>query len=108
MSAPDLSKLSSRMRYAADVLEEFNTDHPNLYNADAPWRPSELLREAAHVEAEEALVEQLARELFAAQRRCFPDRPDLEAWETAWGSTRQNCINLAEMLVESGWHKGAA
>lgn len=111
MSGPEVP-LSVEMERAADALQRFNTEYGDLYQPDAAWRPSELRREAKHRAAEEqeavekaAAVDMLARELFAAQRKCFPDRPDLEAWETAWGSTRQNCINLAEALVESGWRK---
>lgn len=113
MTATDLP-LSVQMLQAADTLQRFNTEN-DMYQPDAPWRPSELRREAKHREAEEreavergVAVELMARELFAAQRVCFPERPDLEDWDTAWGSTRQNCINLAEALVGAGWRKEGA
>lgn len=112
MTHPDLSKLSSRMRYAADVLEEFNTDHPNQYTADGWWRPSDLRKEAEHVEAEEreeaeknAVVGGLARELLAGQSLCFPKREDLKSWDSASNALRANCLSIAEALIESGWHK---
>jgi len=42
-----------RMRIAANILEEFNDRRDNggaiAYTGDAPWRPSELRREARHV-----------------------------------------------------------
>ena len=54
MTAPDLP-LSQRMRQAADALQQFNTEN-DLYTPDAPWRPSELRREAMHREVEECEV----------------------------------------------------
>lgn len=103
--------LSVQMFQAADTLQRFNTEN-DLYTPDAPWRPSELRREAKHREVEEreavekaAAVEALARELLDAQRVCYPDRTDLESWELATGTVRQNCVNLAEILVGNGWRK---
>lgn len=51
MSAPEIP-LSVQMLQAADTLQRFNTEN-DLYHPDAPWRPSELRREAMHRAAEE-------------------------------------------------------
>jgi hypothetical protein len=49
--------LAQRMRDAATTIEDFNRrgveGHLRIYNNDAYWRPSELRREAEHVDAEE-------------------------------------------------------
>lgn len=114
MTATDVP-LSVQMLQAADTLQRFNTEYGDLYQPDAPWRPSELRREAKHREVEEreaadkaAAVEALARELLEAQHLCYPDREELESWELATPTVRQNCINLAEALIESGWRKECA
>jgi|SRR6516164_5999815 len=92
--SPDPEPLSVRMRIAANTVEEFN----NKYNwglppsSDAPWRPSELRREARHVEDEEqeaAEHELMAKELVA-DFCAFP-----------WKSH----IDSARRLIANGWRK---
>lgn len=108
MTAP----LSQRMREAADALQEFNTEN-DLYTPDAPWRPSELRKEAVHREAEERGAAEKAREmedlaitLFATQHTLCPDRPDLESWVETTSTIRENCRALATAIIEAGWRKG--
>ena len=78
--------LSARMRVAANILEELNNRGNNqeavLYTSDAPWRPSELRREARHVEDEEQeeaerdlMVEELAEALCEAHNEINTDDP---------------------------------
>ena len=84
--------LSVRMRIAANTLEEFNTHRTILYPSDTPWRPSELRREARHVEDEEqeaAEHELMAKELVA-DFCAFP-----------WKSH----IDSARRLIANGWRK---
>ena len=90
--------LSARMRVAANILEEVNTRTRTpgytglLYPTDAPWRPSELRREARHVEDEEqeaAEHELMAKELVA-DFCAFP-----------WKSH----IDSARRLIANGWRK---
>jgi len=84
--------LSVRMRLAANTLEEFNTHRTILYPSDTPWRPSELRREARHVEDEEqeaAEHELMAKELVA-DFCAFP-----------WKSH----IDSARRLIANGWRK---
>ena len=99
--SPDPTPLSVRMRIAANTLEEFNNrkhkDVGILYTSDAPWRPSELRREARHVEDEEQeaaerdmLVEQLAEALCEAHNEVNSSDP--------FGP-------IARILIENGWRK---
>jgi hypothetical protein len=97
------STLAQRMRLAAVTLEEFNRDHRDLYSIDAHWRPSELRREAEHVEAEERekaereeQVEELARDVFngSYQNLVWPDSTNANVYRK-W----------ARAAVENGWHK---
>jgi len=95
--SPDPTPLSVRMRIAANTLEEFNTRRTILYPSDTPWRPSELRREARHVEDEEQeaaerdmLVEQLAEALCEAHNEVNSSDP--------FGP-------IARILIENGWRK---
>ena len=90
--------LSMRMRIAAGILEEFN-DHGGaiLYPSDTPWRPSELRREARHVEDEEQeaaerdlMVDELADALCEAHNEVNSSDP--------FGP-------IARILIENGWRK---
>ena len=87
--------LSMRMRIAANTLEEFNhrLEKENwgapgaagigaFYSTDTGWRPSELRREARHVEDEEQeeaerdlMVEELAEALCEAHNEINTDDP---------------------------------
>jgi len=88
--------LSVRMRLAANVLEEFNNrkheDVGILYTSDAPWRPSELRREARHIEDEEqeATEHELMAQELVADFCAFP-----------WKSH----IDFARRLIANGWRK---
>ena len=97
--SPDPEPLSVRMRIAANTVEEFN----NKYNwglppsSDAPWRPSELRREARHVEDEEQeaaerdlMVDELADALCEAHNEVNSSDP--------FGP-------IARILIENGWRK---
>jgi hypothetical protein len=96
--------LAQRMRLAAVTLEEFNRDHRDLYRIDAHWRPSELRREAEHVEAEEREkaeredeVEELAQAIFngSYSRLKWPGNPD-----------HADLIRrYAKSAIDAGWHK---
>jgi hypothetical protein len=93
------------MRAAANTLEEFNRDHRDLYSIDAHWRPSELRREAEHVEAEErekaereVLVDQFARDLFAVN---YPNGAD----PVEFGQVTDIYRCRARKLLDAGWHK---
>ena len=88
--------LSARMRIAADILEEFNT-RGAIYATDAPWRPSELRREARHVEDEEQeaaerdlMVEDLAEDLCEAHNEVNSSDP---------------FAPVARWLIDNGWRK---
>jgi hypothetical protein len=97
--------LAQRMRLAAVTLEEFNRDHRDLYSIDAHWRPSELRREAEHVDAEErekadrggVLVEELARVIFEGIA------PSL-LWPGGAGSP-DTYRQFARSAIDAGWHK---
>ena len=90
--------LSVRMRLAANTLEEFNNHGGAIvYPSDTPWRPSELRREARHVEDEEQeaaerdlMVEELAEALCEAHNDINTDDP--------FGP-------IARILIENGWRK---
>jgi len=94
--------LSMRMRIAANILEEFNDRRNNggaifPYTGDAPWRPSELRREARHVEDEEQeaaerdlMVDELADALCEAHNEVNSSDP--------FGP-------IARILIENGWRK---
>ena len=89
--------LSVRMRLAANTLEEFNTRRTILYPSDTPWRPSELRREARHVEDEEQeaaerdlMAEDLAEDLCEAHNHVNTDDP--------FGP-------VARILIDNGWRK---
>lgn len=106
---PDLTTLPQRMLWAADVLAEANERY-NLH-PDAPCSASWLRNEARHVEDEDkeaaekdALVEDLARELFNAQSARYPNRNELKAWDEA-GTCRDDSMGLARALIDNGWTK---
>ena len=93
--------LSARMRVAANILEELNNRGNNqeavLYTSDAPWRPSELRREARHVEDEEQeaterdlMAEELAEALCEAHNEVNSSDP---------------FAPIARILIENGWRK---
>jgi len=93
--------LSMRMRIAANILEEFNDRRDNggaiAYTGDAPWRPSELRREARHVEDEEQeaaerdlMVEELAEALCEAHNEVNSSDP---------------FAPVARWLIDNGWRK---
>jgi hypothetical protein len=95
--------LADEMRRAADAIEAFNQRNPDIYNIDAYWLPSELRREAEHVDAEERekaerelLVEELARDVFngSYQNLVWPDTSSANTYRK-W----------ARAAVEAGWHK---
>jgi hypothetical protein len=101
MTAGKPPPFSVQMRIAANILEEFNNRTHNggavLYTSDAPWRPSELRREARHVEDEEQeaaerdlMVEELAEDLCEAHDQVHTDDP--------FGP-------VARILIENGWRK---
>lgn len=98
MTAPDLSKKSAQLRFAAAVMREFNTDHPEQYTEDGWWRPSDLEREAEHVEAEE-------REEAALQ---------LQAQELAYRIQHLTGVPMgvgqsaANLLIDEGWRREGA
>jgi hypothetical protein len=91
------------MRAAANTIEEFNQRNQDIWITDAHWRPSELRREAEHVEAEdreaaerELLVEELARDVFngSYQNLVWPETSNANTYRQ-W----------ARAAVEAGWHK---
>ena len=93
--------LSMRMRIAANILEEFNDRRDNggaiAYTGDAPLRPSELRREARHVEDEEQeaaerdlMVEDLAEDLCEAHNEVNSSDP---------------FAPVARWLIDNGWRK---
>ena len=95
--------LSARMRVAANILEEVNTRTRTpgytglLYPTDAPWRPSELRREARHVEDEEQeaterdlMAEELAEALCEAHNEVNSSDP---------------FAPVARWLIDNGWRK---
>ena len=90
--------LSMRMRIAANILEEFNDRRDNggaiAYTGDAPWRPSELRREARHVEDEEQ--EATEREMLAEQ--LADDLSSVFSHADTFGP-------VAHWLIENGWRK---
>jgi hypothetical protein len=86
--------LSVRMRIAANTLEEFNTHRTILYPSDTPWRPSELRREARHVEDEEQ--EATEREMLAEQ--LADDLSSVFSHADTFGP-------VAHWLIENGWRK---
>jgi hypothetical protein len=101
--------LADEMRRAADVIEKFNRRTINersvpLYSDDYYWRPSELRREAEHVEAEgreEAergvLVEELAQVIFEGVAPCL-------LWPGG-ASNPDTYRQFARSAIEAGWHK---
>jgi hypothetical protein len=114
--------LAQRMRDAADTLEEAS-DRMG-WGKNWSWQPTELRREATHVEDEdreaaerEALVEELTQSLADAQQELIHDKTattsirDSEAYKTATTSIRdgeayrRNLRRLATKLIESGWGK---
>jgi hypothetical protein len=93
--------LADEMRRAADAIEKFNQRNPDIYHTDAEWSPSELRREAEHVDAEERekaereeQVEKLARDMFSTT---IPS--------SGWDTSSQTWLNRARKLVEKGWRK---
>lgn len=100
MSAPDLSTRSARMRYAADVLEEFNTAHPDSYQPDGWWRPSDLRKEAEHQEAEEREQAELDAQVntFACDLLSVGLRVGLVV-------SPGTHLHTAKAMVEKGWRK---
>lgn len=104
MSAPDLSTLAARMRFAATVIDEVNTRYE--LGAYLPWSPAALRERADVLEAEdregakhEARVEELARDLFLAD---FGSGWEEEGTEHLKRPRRET----ARKLIESGWRKG--
>jgi vacuolar-type H+-ATPase subunit I/STV1 len=98
--------LADEMRRAADAIEEFNRRgraHLRIYGTDTLWRPSELRREAEHVDAEdreaaerEAQAEELERDLMAARGAVR---------ELASRAGREFAAIDAKYLIAQGWHK---
>jgi hypothetical protein len=91
------------MREAADTIEEFNVGRPEIYHPEAEWGPTELRREAEHVEAEdreaaerELLVEELSRDVFNGSYTSL-----------VWPNTSNANVyrKWARAAVENGWHK---
>ena len=96
--------LSVRMRIAAETVEEFNI---RTRTPDAPWRPSELRREARHVEDEEqeaaerdTLVEQLAEALCEAHNEVISSDP-ADMMSLIWVPYGP----IARILIANGWRK---
>jgi hypothetical protein len=97
------SGLAEEMRASAATITKVNAHY--RMSSDAPWRPSCLLKEAEHVEAEEheaadreRLVANLAQELFRAfNPKCkwSTDHILMSKWYDA-----------ARALLESGWRNG--
>jgi hypothetical protein len=102
--------LADEMRRAADAIERFNRRIPNersgppLYSDDYYWRPSELRREAEHVDAEERekaelaeQVEELAQAIFngSYSRLKWPDHADHAALLRRY----------AKSAIDAGWHR---
>jgi hypothetical protein len=93
-----MTDLPARMREAANTIEEFNTRLSDLYNRDGYWRPSELRREAAHLEDEDR--EAAEREEMVAELAEFLKREVLALpAEALWDRT------LALRLINLGWRK---
>lgn len=112
---PDLSTLPQRMRYADAVLGEardrYHADH-RKDNAGWPatsWDGTGLRAYAEKWEAEDravaerdAQVEQLAREMFDANR---PEH-GRQQWDDPYEVVQGAYMAIARDLVESGWRKG--
>jgi hypothetical protein len=96
--------LAQRMRDAANTIEEFNQRNQDIWITDARWRPSELRREAEHVDAEErekaerdAEVEELGHDIFKA----FSFGRSRQ-WESAAKGIYRTA---AKIVLDAGWHK---
>jgi hypothetical protein len=86
-----MASLAEEMREAADIVERFNRRLSDMYQEDTAWSPSELRREADHVEAEDCLAGLLAMDIFNTPNFVIADG--------------QVTRRLAERLVQLGWHK---
>jgi hypothetical protein len=96
--------LADAMRAAADTIEKFNHRNRDIYTPEATWSPSELRREAEHMEAEEreeaegrAQVELLAETIFSGSYA------HLE-WPS--GATDPDVYRgFAKVAFDAGWRK---
>lgn len=96
MSDPDLSTLPKRMRYAADVMDEY-ISATSLHSGN-PFAAHNLRVAADRLETRrEAKVEELARELCAGFHHAseLPNNPVLADYYR----------RVAGELIESGWRK---
>jgi hypothetical protein len=96
--------LADEMRRAADAIEAFNRARPHVYGLDYFWRPSELRREAEHVDAEEReaaerelLVEELAQVIFEGVAPCL-------LWPGG-ASSPDTYRQFARAAIDAGWRK---
>ncbi|SRX93597.1 hypothetical protein MSP7336_01836 [Mycobacterium shimoidei] len=89
--------LPPRMREAAKVIEEATERRDKGMLYDDAWTPGQLLYWASRWEADERLVDELAREMFNA---LYPQYATESYRPTgAW-------FSAAQRLIESGWRKG--